>query len=685
MFFSTSRADQGLSAKNIFNQGLDSPSTLTYCNGALWAYSVGTGMVTKLEATTGKILKSLGVSIIIKKKVADFEVVSLACFNDQLLLGGIIFNSEKIRITNALYSYSPKQGFIAKNIPESDTHLRDINCGKKKCTVIQGEVHISEDLDNWSRLKVPASSKITNKKSRPDINPFADWQDKFVLGSGRYIRGSFAGADQLFLLDSLRASIVSVNGVQKYLDGAGALNKWGKWGGWEGQLMFPKAISYIKKYDVLAVSDVALKFVFIYTKQGDYIGKLGSDADNVPYRYPLDLEVHADTIFIADFQNNAVIATQITSVNKQFEIDREDIDALLHQNLFKRSDIREDLVKTRCLNCHDGLEKYSLRKFIKHPQLYNHPRDAEVSGEIDLPLKKKKMNCNTCHDQHHESIEGISFDPKGVRRKVAPIRYNLRKEYSKLCLTCHTDKAQNFNNHFDLNMDFKKSKSTKEKGLRVVSCSQCHSMHAAKEKLNKMRDPKLCLNCHKDHYKPKSHSFGVVKDKLVNCFSCHNIHGGKKEFSFARMGKNGKENACSNCHQDLVAKIGSNKHLSVKKKKKPVMGKYDWPKNEGICLDCHRPHKKGISIEKTCASCHKKKIQIHQPLNPVANTYRAEGIRLNGTKVVCTTCHQHHGLSSEKKFLKPKESLLIFCSSCHGEKTLKLFDHYHREIKRAGK
>ena len=635
----TPRGEASVIFKTEFKKKLPTPSIIEKCGDHLFVYSVSEMAIFKLSPLSGDIVETIKS---IKGRVIP-KVTALGCYKQQLVIAGSVSKKNIILFE--------EKEFV---IPENSSFIRSIACSKKQCLFVSDKIFISSNLERYKVLHIPSSQDISkySKEQKRSENPFDSWQDDLIINSGRYFQAEMSQGEELYLLDSLRSSIVilpKVDQIEKSI-------KWGKWGGWEGQLMYPKGLSLLEKQSSVVVTDVGLKLLFVFNKQGEFLGKVGPDDTNKNSRfsYPIDVASEHNMIWAIDFLDNYLVALKIIKLEKDSTTDL-DVDQYLHKNLFQHGLVLKQFSLTRCMNCHDGLLRFDLDKFagIKG----HHPVNIEIKDKIDLPLKNgNTLFCSTCHNNHHKDNKG-----------EVKISHHLRKNIPELCLTCHKEKGDQTLNHINI----------KRGDIKVDSCDQCHQVHATKEKMYSVTNPRLCLSCHKNSQIPRAHPFG--ENEKIGCLSCHTPHGTKKKEHFARHSSKIIQETCLKCHKKLKLHVGTNKHMFMKKDQ--MLKPSSWPGNESVCINCHNPHKKSQikeSVKDLCISCHKSKNTTHLGNNVVANTTRAKDIRLVNKSINCLSCHQHHGLSSEKKFLKNKDTLLKFCSSCHGLQSIQLFENFHK-------
>ncbi len=668
-----------------FKKMVVGPALVVTCEYKIWTYSVGDNRFTLFSAK-GEIFKSY--------KVASFgdipKVTALACSDQGVLFAGLDKNDKA-----QLFLMS---GERVKNLNykiEEPGHIRNISCYKKSCVVVHQNIYISLDFSRWLKIEAPGSSKIPLIGAEGDSAAFANWQDKFEITKDEYSRAIISEKGELFLLDPFKVKVVNVGYVAE--DGTFSLGakfiKWGKWGTWEGQLMYPKAIKYWGRHDLFVISDVGLKNVFFFGTDGKYFGKLGEE-EAKGLVYPIDFALDDDSLYITDFLANTILGVDLQKFEKRADVASKKIENYFQRNLFKDPKINEGFSNTRCLNCHDGLEIYSLDNFVKEKS--HHPTEIEAKYGVDLPLwLGKYISCATCHTQHHVPQNASSYIKNGKEEKGEKLPHNLRREYRLLCITCHGDKIDSKTNHINLNMDMR---SEKVKSTQVTTCSQCHAMHRASDKLLAFPDSQVCSSCHGAGQTPVIHPFGAVTvcmtchnpekrpsthpvlpethladqtaNKKIQCFSCHKLHNSNKSDNFPRADEKGRDWSCMNCHQSFVPHLNTNPHLVA------------YSKTEVACLRCHNPHEKTAkNVVALCTRCHVDRKAQHKKF-PAMESYGAGNIRLQNSEIVCSTCHQQHGFSRNEKFLKDREAISLFCASCHGGEAPKMFENFHNKLKR---
>ena len=681
-------------AEPIFQVKMPSPTLVTVCGESLWAYSVELNEIFLLQTKTGAVTQKYSIDRVLPGEL----LTSLSCTSTSLIFGTVHkFDRDGDKLLSqviSLYRFSIPQGAAGLGNPEKlllpETSLiRSLDASKvgmaDRYILVQNKVYQSSDLSNWKVVEVPHSAEVKPTDADTAKNPFADWQEAFLISQGRYAKAVALDEGGMALLDPFRAHVVIKSKDTAF--------RWGRWGTRNGKLMFAKSLAMISK-DVVVISDVGLKLVFFFDINGNYIGSTGKDGTDSRFGYPVSVATHNDQFYVADYFGNQLFAfnfkrpiSSYDTVEGQKLLENK---SFIANDLFRNPETQKTYDIVRCLNCHDGLEKFSLDKFVLEKK--RHPTGVEQKTKIDLPLAEgNKVSCYSCHQPHHQSLSGVVTDQYGEDQKAQKLPYMLRKPVKELCLTCHTDRESAEKNHMGL-------KSTKLQKFRieVKTCTQCHQLHAAEPKLLKKTVSDLCLNCHGQARKPKSHPFGKAtlekEEFIVSCVSCHATHGAEKAEHFARKKTKDSEGACLNCHKNRVPMIGKNEHLKSSDKLKM---KTKWADSSVFCLNCHDPHDEKKPASKACASCHQDRVSKSHDIRIEALFERAgieipAGVKLVNGWLTCSVCHDPHLSSDVKSLLRPgKEKIVQLCGvACHSpEGALERYEKYHLNLgkKRKGK
>jgi DmsE family decaheme c-type cytochrome len=216
-------------------------------------------------------------------------------------------------------------------------------------------------------------------------------------------------------------------------------------------------------------------------------------------------------------------------------------------------------------------------------------------------------DCATCHTKEHEGFAKTIHNRKTDPRTPAA---------AKSCETCHgpaskhledptTNKMRNFTKSTpaDINAVCASCHNRGEHALwdnsqheaRNLSCTSCHSVHAAKSVTGQLKTEQqqdVCATCHRDKAAKLDRSGHMpVREGKMQCSTCHNTHG-STNVKLLRKGDSVAD-LCVSCHAD---------------KRGPFLWEHA-PGRDG-CTTCHDPH--GSSNERMlvakppilCQRCH---------------------------------------------------------------------------------
>lgn len=224
----------------------------------------------------------------------------------------------------------------------------------------------------------------------------------------------------------------------------------------------------------------------------------------------------------------------------------------------------------RCTRCHDEGDS---------PQVL-----AIGKTKHGTKADSRTPTCTSCHG---ESDKHVTNPGGGQKRPPTDVvfssRFNSKSsatDQSGACLSCH--KGDSRRTHWDGSIH----------QSRDVSCSSCHTVHAAKDRaLSKTTQFEVCFTCHKEQRaqfnRPSRHP---ILEGKVSCSDCHNPHGtiGPK-----LMKRDSVVDTCFQCHME---------------KRGPFVRPHE-PVTED-CGTCHSPH--GTTVENMlkarppflCNECH---------------------------------------------------------------------------------
>ena len=263
-----------------------------------------------------------------------------------------------------------------------------------------------------------------------------------------------------------------------------------------------------------------------------------------------------------------------------------------------------------CKGCHEEIYK----KFEPTPHWKT--TLGKVSGI-------EAHGCESCHGPGADHVSG-----GGDKSKIFIFKNATSKRISERCLECH----QYGEEHSNYARSVHKTND--------VSCTDCHSVHNAKEAqfLLAKSQPQLCFSCHQDvkpeFNKPFRHR---VNENLVKCTDCHNPHGG---FLTKQVRATAAQDAvCFKCHAEKAG---------------PFVFEHAPVKTEG-CVACHTPHGstnprllKRSQVNLLCLECHTPSA------GPVEGAPAAPAFHNQAQKYqACTMCHvQIQGSNFDRFFFK---------------------------------
>jgi DmsE family decaheme c-type cytochrome len=276
----------------------------------------------------------------------------------------------------------------------------------------------------------------------------------------------------------------------------------------------------------------------------------------------------------------------------------------------------------KCTGCHDEADD-------------SKPTMLDLKPSV-LAIGKTKHGTNadgrtpTCTDCHGESEKHVNH--KGSDKPPKPERWYGKKSDTTVearngsCLTCHQGGNRIGWQH-------------SAHGSQDVTCSSCHQVHAAKDKVrDRQTQTETCFTCHKEQRnqvnKPSHHP--IVEGKM-SCSSCHNVHGDNPK----QLIKATTNETCYTCHME---------------KRGPFIHNHE-PVSED-CSICHQPH--GTTIANLlksrppflCQDCHSGTNHHRSQVGALpANVGNVTGRDIIGTVGRgCLNCHTniHGGNSTEQ-------------------------------------
>jgi DmsE family decaheme c-type cytochrome len=249
--------------------------------------------------------------------------------------------------------------------------------------------------------------------------------------------------------------------------------------------------------------------------------------------------------------------------------------------------LKQDAV---CTRCHDESETT--------PILAIYQTRHGAKGDPRTP------SCQSCHgaSDSHLKDKSVPADVTFGNDKSDA------RDQDKACLSCH-----------------KSDKRTHWEGgqhqVNDVSCSGCHVVHAALDKVrSKKTQAEVCFTCHKEQraeiLKVSTHPIDAAK---MACSDCHNPHGSAGPKS---LKKNSVTETCTTCHAE---------------KRGPFLWEHQ-PVTED-CTNCHTPHGSNIApLLKSrapflCDECHDGPHNSVVPYGPGAAVGRPGAAFIPGSNI----------------------------------------------------
>ncbi|MCL4492208.1 MAG: DmsE family decaheme c-type cytochrome [Nitrospirae bacterium] len=255
---------------------------------------------------------------------------------------------------------------------------------------------------------------------------------------------------------------------------------------------------------------------------------------------------------------------------------------------------------TICKGCHEGhYESYASSIHAKKA-IPGNPANREA--------------CESCHGP------GASHVEKGGGKGTGIFTFNRKanaEEKSSRCLSCHEESQH---------LAFWNMSRHKSAG---VSCDNCHSIHAGKDKNLKDPEPVLCYGCHRAvNFQANKQSHHPINEGKVRCSDCHDPHGA---FGEKMVKADSVNELCYKCHAE---------------KRGPFM--FQHPPVDENCLICHTVHGSNhtrLLNKKTpqlCQSCHELRGHPGTPYTKFDSFGETPSNKLVGRS--CLNCHSNiHG------------------------------------------
>lgn len=252
-----------------------------------------------------------------------------------------------------------------------------------------------------------------------------------------------------------------------------------------------------------------------------------------------------------------------------------------------------------CLECHSDKEAD-----------YN----SQLHGKAANPrTPAAARGCESCHGPGKKHAE----NPEDVSGMMLFLKMPAR-EGNATCLTCHARGPHAL-------------WQGSPHDARNLSCSTCHSIHAAKSpkaQLKTTTEMETCATCHQPQVtKQMRASHMPVREGIMTCSTCHNPHGATNVKQL-RHG-NWINESCVSCHAE---------------KRGPFL--FEHAAGRESCVTCHDPHGSSndrllvAKLPMLCQRCH---IGTRHP----STIYDKTAVDAKSNRIIgrgCVNCHsQIHG------------------------------------------
>lgn len=216
-------------------------------------------------------------------------------------------------------------------------------------------------------------------------------------------------------------------------------------------------------------------------------------------------------------------------------------------------------------------------------------------------LLKGDAKCTGCHDETDDSIPSM-LELRPSVLSIGKTKHGTKADgRTPTCTSCHGESEKHANHkgkdkppHPDIWFAKKTNSTAAERNsscltchqkdskrhlwagsaheTRDVACSDCHQVHAARDKVrDKRTQADVCFTCHKEQRtqinRPSRHP---IPEGKMTCSDCHNAHGSSGPKLMKRDSTN---DTCYTCHME---------------KRGPFVHNHE-PVNED-CSNCHNPH-----------------------------------------------------------------------------------------------
>lgn len=196
--------------------------------------------------------------------------------------------------------------------------------------------------------------------------------------------------------------------------------------------------------------------------------------------------------------------------------------------LLKESKFSKDGADT-CVGCHDADNAYPIFPLFKTKH--------GVKADQRSPFGADNKQCESCHGAGNTHAKAKKKDKRsGNIINFGKNAWTPVKDQNDKCLACHSTHQR---------IGWKGSSHE----FNGVACASCHKIHVAKDPiLDRREQSKVCLDCHTNKQaKFFQASHHPVREGKMACTECHDVHG---ENGSGLMVKANTRQMCVKCHAE---------------------------------------------------------------------------------------------------------------------------------------
>ncbi len=328
---------------------------------------------------------------------------------------------------------------------------------------------------------------------------------------------------------------------------------------------------------------------------------------------------------------------------------------------------RKPMVPVDCFSCHEKTGK-------------KHPFHARLSLQ-PMPVGED-TSCTACHGSHAVAE---------VKKPNFPFAAGSQHQ---ACSKCHEEVGARF-------AASAHGTAVVRHAPNSPDCLACHRQASPRKDApvtleHKLAQTKLCESCHVDKadvadkslrgnhfvesYEKSVHGLALAAGKAdaATCVDCHGSHEMNRAMaSDAKINRRHVAETCSSCHEKMAKEFNASVHASALEQ-----GNLDSP----TCTTCHGEHtilthtnplspvhKENVARE-VCATCHaslrlteKYGLASHM-FQTFSDSYHGLAVRGGAVEVVnCASCHSSHAIKAQDDPTSTvhKDNLVQTCGQCH--------------------